>query len=154
MGLFFFRRTARFSTQIPNLGVIARKDANPNRHAIILPMRTPAGKECKFFYGDYFRGRHIEECRLLADAPTPQKWTPDLCTHCPVPGILLANTCEHMELSGTVHRPFPFIRRAVQVSAYCRKCECTVSEPHIGCELCHTLPPVFIGEPRDPDSTG
>ncbi len=117
-------------------------------------MRTPAGKECKYFYGDYFRGRHNEECRLLAISPTPQIWTSDLCNHCPVPGILQANACEHMMLDATVIRPFPFIRRVVRVSAYCNKCECPVSEPHIGCGQCHTLPPIFTGEPLDPNTAG
>ena len=34
-------------------------------------MRTPAGKECQYFYGDYYRGRNQEECRLLSDATPP-----------------------------------------------------------------------------------
>jgi hypothetical protein len=33
-------------------------------------MRTPAGTECKYFYGDYYRGRSQEECRLLAASQT------------------------------------------------------------------------------------
>jgi len=28
-------------------------------------MKTPAGKDCKYFYGDYYRGRDLEECNLL-----------------------------------------------------------------------------------------
>ena len=126
----------------------------PIYHAIIPAMRTPAGKECKYFYGDYYRGRHREECRLLVDSPTPQNWTPDLCTYCPVPGILQANACEHMLLNASIHRPFPFFKRAVQVGAYCNKCQCPVAEPHIGCGECHTLSPVFTGEHRDPDPAG
>ena len=35
-------------------------------------MKTPAGTECKYFYGDYYRGRNHEECRLLGAA-----WTID-----------------------------------------------------------------------------
>ncbi len=65
-------------------------------------MRTPAGTECKFFFGDYYRGRNREECRLIGNAPTPRHWTPDLCKTCPVPGIQRANACEHMELTGQV----------------------------------------------------
>ena len=38
-------------------------------------MKTPAGKECKFFYGDYYRGRQHEECRLLKDHGL--SWTPE-----------------------------------------------------------------------------
>ena len=41
-------------------------------------MRTPAGFECKYFYGNYFRGRNEEECRLIGNTPPPHNWTPDL----------------------------------------------------------------------------
>ena len=50
-------------------------------------MRTPAGTECPYFYGDYFRGRNLEECRLLKSAG--EGWTRDLVQdlpragHCP-----------------------------------------------------------------------
>ena len=67
-------------------------------------MRTPAGFECKFFYGNYFRGQKKEECRLIGNAPAPNHWTPDLCQKCPVPEILRANSCENMELSAQVRR--------------------------------------------------
>jgi hypothetical protein len=116
-------------------------------------MRTPAGKECKYFYGNYYRGRNHEECRLLGDSPIPQNWTRDLCTNCPVPDILRANACKHMELTGMVHRPFPFFKRQVSVSAYCNKCHCEVAEPHIGCGECHTLPSIFTGALDDTDSS-
>lgn len=107
-------------------------------------MRTPAGSECKFFYGNYFRGRKSEECRLIGNAPAPHHWTPDLCAKCPVPGIFLANSCEHMELSAKVQRSlFGFIK-GVKVSAYCHKSKSTVAEPHVGCGQCHALPPVFL----------
>ena len=59
-------------------------------------MRTPAGTECPYFYGDYFRGRNVEECRLLKAAG--QRWTRDLCKTCPVPGIARANACEFLKL--------------------------------------------------------
>jgi hypothetical protein len=102
-------------------------------------MKTPAGSECRYFYGDYYRGRNREECRMIG----PQ-WTPDLCRSCPVPGILRANACENLELSGKASRRFSnlFIRR-VEVSAYCTKTKRAVSEPHIGCGDCHPLPPIF-----------
>jgi hypothetical protein len=108
-------------------------------------MRTPDGKECKFFYGDYYRGRNHEECRLLLDSPTYRGWASNMCTGCPVPGILSANACENMKLKGKIHRPFPFLNKQVAVEAYCVKCECDVQEPHIGCGECHTLPSIFTG---------
>jgi hypothetical protein len=107
-------------------------------------MRTPAGFECKFFYGNYFRGRKQEECRLIGNAPSPNQWTGDLCQKCPVPEILRANACENMELHAQVKRSFLGIFRNVAVSAYCPLSAQVVKEPHIGCGQCHPLPPVFM----------
>ncbi|PKN90957.1 MAG: hypothetical protein CVU44_21870 [Chloroflexi bacterium HGW-Chloroflexi-6] len=105
-------------------------------------MKTPAGKECRYFYGDYFRGRTVEECRLLS-APG-QKWTADLCKTCPVPGIVSANACENMTLRASVGRPVTAVfQRRVQVTAYCQKTNRAVAEPHIGCGECHPIPPIF-----------
>ncbi len=105
-------------------------------------MRTPTGKECKYFYGDYFRGRTREECRLLSASGI--HWTRDLCATCPVPAILQANACEFLQLHGTVSRPAgALFQRRVQVSAYCEKVQRAVAEPHIGCGECHPLPPEF-----------
>lgn len=105
-------------------------------------MRTPAGKECRYFYGDYYRGRKKEECRLLEDASLV--WQPALCSTCPVPEILLANACEHMVLAPRLSRPFPFLRQQVEVNAYCQKTHREGFDPHIGCGECHPLPSVFM----------
>ncbi len=102
-------------------------------------MKTPAGKECIHFYGDYYRGRNVEECRLLK--PQGEQWTRDLCATCPVPSITLANSCQHMKLKAKVGRPLAAIfQRRVQVSAYCEKTKRDVAEPQIGCGECHDLP--------------
>jgi hypothetical protein len=116
-------------------------------------MRTPAGKECRYFYGDYFRGKNTEECRLLEESNPPQPWKPALCQTCPVPEILLANGCKHMILEGKIYRPFFIGKPAVKIQAYCTKTNRSVAEPHIGCGECHPLPFVFVGEetPHDPD---
>jgi hypothetical protein len=106
-------------------------------------MRTPAGKECRYFYGDYYRGRKREECRLLAAATPPERWTPDLCGVCPVPDILLANACKYMALDAEVTRPFPFIRRKVSVKTTCGKTQRKDFDPFIGCGECHPIPEVF-----------
>jgi len=115
-------------------------------------MQTPAGKECRYFYGDYHRGRNREECRLLAAANPPQDWNPKLCFTCPVPEILQANACPHMVLQAEVKRPFFILKPHVVVHAYCTETHQEVSEPHIGCGQCHVLPPVFTGESYDSDS--
>lgn len=111
-------------------------------------MRTPTGRECRFFYGNYFRGREQEECRLLADSRPLQPWTSDLCATCPVPDILQANACEHMVLHARVTRGLLGLRRRVQVTAYCLKRQAAVDEPHVGCGLCH--PPLTFLEGDQP----
>jgi hypothetical protein len=107
-------------------------------------MQTPAGIECRYFYGDYYRGRDHEECRLLGESDPPQPWQPALCETCPVPEILRANGCEHMVLSAEVVRPFWVGKPEVRVRAYCKKSNRRVDDPHIGCGQCHALPDVFV----------
>jgi hypothetical protein len=109
-------------------------------------MRTPAGKECPYFYGDYYRGRQKEECRLLLDAEPPLPWRRDFCFTCPVPDILRANACPHMVLIPRLERPFPFIKQQVRVESYCRHSGRKGFDPHIGCGQCHPLPPEFSGD--------
>ncbi len=106
-------------------------------------MRTPAGFECRYFYGNYFRGRSQEECRLIGSQPPPNHWTADLCKTCPVPKILQANACPTMQLVGEVERRFLGLQRRVKVTAFCTRSNQTVKEPEVGCGLCHPLPAIF-----------
>ncbi len=106
-------------------------------------MRTPAGKECRYFYGDYYRGRQREECRLLAAADPPLPWKAAMCRDCPVPDILLANACDHMLLKPRLARPFPFINQKVEVLAHCGKSGKSGFDPHVGCGDCHGLNDLF-----------
>jgi len=102
-------------------------------------MKTPTGIECPHFYGDYFRGRNTEECRLLKAAG--QQWTPDLCRTCLVPEISRANACEHLRLNPTIGRPLTAVfQRRVQLNSFCEKSQKHVSEPQVGCGECHALP--------------
>jgi hypothetical protein len=110
-------------------------------------MRTPAGSECSYFFGDYYRGREREECRLIGNNPPPRQWTSELCKSCPVPGIQRANACEHMELIGRVSPAFIFKKRRVHIKAYCHKSNQVVEKPHIGCDVCHPLS-IQISEPK------
>jgi len=111
-------------------------------------MRTPSGVDCLYFYGNYFRGRSDEECRLIGKQAPPRNWTPDLCKTCPVPGILLANACQKMTLRAAVESRLLGLSKRVRVTAYCSLSQKTVSEPHIGCGQCHPLPPEFGGEKK------
>lgn len=106
-------------------------------------MRTPYGQECRFFFGDYFRGRNLEECRLITDSDSKQNWSTKICKSCPVPSILQANSCQYMQLTGVVKKDFGFIKR-MNVSTYCEKSKTKVKEPHVGCGQCHPLPDIFI----------
>jgi len=106
-------------------------------------MRPPAGKECRYFYGDYFRGRDHEECRLLLSASPALPWKPSLCSTCPVPEIQLANACQFMELIPRLTRHFPFLNQTVDIRAFCAKTHRSGFDPHIGCGECHPLPAIF-----------
>ncbi|KPL84501.1 hypothetical protein SE15_05285 [Thermanaerothrix daxensis] len=103
-------------------------------------MRTPAGAECPFFYGNYYRGRNQEECRLISPAAPPNNWAPTLCRTCPVPRITQANACEHMVLRAWVERQWLGLRKRVRVSAFCQKVHQEVAHPEVGCGECHPIP--------------
>ncbi len=99
-------------------------------------MRTPYGADCKFYYADFNRGRHVEECRL--PRRDSERWTPDLCQKCPVPRIQLANSCQHMQLVGKIDGGFLGIGRKMTVGATCPKINNgPVAEPAVGCPHCH-----------------
>jgi hypothetical protein len=117
-------------------------------------MRTPAGKECQYFYGDYHRGRNIEECRLLQGASPPLAWKPSLCSTCPVPDILRANACAHMVLQPRLKRSLPFLKHEVQVQTFCTKTNQAGFDPHIGCGQCHALPFTYFSSDEPPDIAG
>jgi len=114
-------------------------------------MRTPYGFECPYFYGDYYRGRKQEECRLIGNSPSPNNWSPNLCRTCSVPGIIRANGCPNMVLKARVEKNKLGLHKHVKVSAYCTKSEKNVSEPHIGCGECHPIS-FTVKEPHDTNS--
>ena len=97
-------------------------------------MITPAGRECSYYYQDFARGRSLQECRLLGPRGG---WAPALCSTCPVPGIQMANDCPNMALRGEVRAIVFGLRPRVRVTAFCRKVNHAVADPHIGCEECH-----------------
>jgi hypothetical protein len=102
-------------------------------------MRTPSGIECAFFYGNYFRGKSDEECRLIGKQKAPNNWTPDLCLTCPIPGILRANACKNLSFTPLVGKKWLLGKRQVTVTAFCSKSNAIVKTPQVGCGLCHPL---------------
>jgi hypothetical protein len=110
-------------------------------------MRTPDDIECSYYYEDFHRGRDVQECRLIAQTPNGGTWTPDLCSQCRVPRILMANACPNMVLEArAISRILGLYKRA-QVTASCTRSLEIVNEPEIGCGQCHlTLPSFDISE--------
>ena len=98
-------------------------------------MITPAGKECRYYYEDYFRGNELQECRLIGRNPRSESWEPKLCASCPVPDILRANSSPHLALEARVVRRLRFWK-SVQVEAYCTRHLAEIPEPRVGCAQC------------------
>ena len=97
-------------------------------------MKTPFGKECSFFFGDYHRGRDREECRLLLDFNL--QWKTDLCRTCKMPGIQQANGCENMTFTPSLFRPLLVLKQQVRIQTFCKKNQVPVDIPEIGCGDC------------------
>ena len=90
---------------------------------------------CRYFYGDYFRGKNKEECRLLAASPHNERpWKRGHCDSCPVPEILITSNCRDLLLEAAVTRKF--LREQVQVTfAVCSKHMNELSDP-LYCSKC------------------
>ena len=101
-------------------------------------MRTPAGKECRFYYENFHRGRSDQECRLLqANPQNTENWHPKDCEACPVPAILQANSNPNLVLAGSIKKGFlGLFGRSVVVRAFCSKHLIDVPEPRVGCPQC------------------
>jgi hypothetical protein len=106
-------------------------------------MRTPYGSECPYFYGDYYRGKNHEECRLIITRPGESAWTSVLCKKCPVPGIKRANACPTLTLSASVKKKPMGAGKHVVVTAFCTRSQTAVKTPEIGCGICHPLENIF-----------
>lgn len=100
-------------------------------------MKTPAGKECKFYYGDFFRGRNVESCRLIERNPDSLPWKPSLCHTCPVPEILRDNQSKTLKLDGKVVSKFLGLKQQVVVTGWCSECFQEVADPRVGCPNCN-----------------
>jgi hypothetical protein len=100
-------------------------------------MRTPAGRECRFYHEDFHRGREIMECRLVRANPESARWQPRDCAKCPVPDILNANASPDMELTLTIKPKFLGLSREMKVTATCMRHRVPITDPYIGCPQCN-----------------
>ena len=107
-------------------------------------MRTPAGRECPYYYEDFHRGRSTQECRLLARNPHAGPWEPKLCARCPVPDIRQANACPHMILHARVVKRWLGLVRRVDVRASCPTYGEAHVDPYAGCGHCHEQAPSIL----------
>ncbi len=111
-------------------------------------MRTPSGAECPYYYEDFYRGRSKQECRLIGRNPRSERWEPELCSRCPVPDILRANSCPHMVLEAEVVRRWFGLVRRVEVYAVCTKYQVEVDDPYVGCGHCHPEAEALFNAPE------
>ncbi len=115
-------------------------------------MRTPDGRECRFYYEDFHRGRNRQECRLISKAAGARAWRPSDCSRCPVPDILRANASEYLELYAEIRPGVLGIGRHVDVVAWCRKHDHEIEDPYVGCRDCAAERPGFsllLGDEED-----
>lgn len=95
-------------------------------------MINPDGKECRHYYQDFHRGRNIQECRLAKQNPESERWHPNDCSRCPVPGILLANADPDMELTLTIKKGFLGFGRRNVVEARSLSDGTLIENPYVG----------------------
>lgn len=100
-------------------------------------MKTPAGKECRYFFGDYHRGRNVEECRLIKVNRESPPWKPAFCQTCPVPDMLRHNACPNLTLDATISKGFLGFGAKVVVEGWCSEYFLEVPNPSMGCGHCH-----------------
>lgn len=100
-------------------------------------MRNPDGKECRHYYEDFYRGREIQECRLVQTNPDSLRWQPNDCSKCSVPGILQANSDPNLELTVTITTSLLGFIRRLEVTARCIKHNTPIEDPFVGCPLCN-----------------
>lgn len=101
---------------------------------------------CRYFYGDYFRGKNKEECRLVGDNPENDRpWRRKLCDSCPVPDLILNTNSRDLMLEAKVTRKL--LRDRVEVTfAVCGRHMCELEDPNY-CPEC-AAEQAGAGEPQ------
>lgn len=90
---------------------------------------------CRYFYGDYHRGKNKEECRLLAaNSENKIAWKRSFCDSCPVPELLIMSNSRDLVLEAEAKRRF--LRERVEVTfAICNKHLLQLDDPKF-CPKC------------------
>jgi hypothetical protein len=104
-------------------------------------MRTPDGKECRYYHEDFHRGRDVQECRLAKENPESERWHPRDCRNCPVPQILNANASPYLDLKLTIKSGFLGLGRKMDVAARCNRHHIPIEDPFTGCPKCNAERP-------------
>jgi hypothetical protein len=95
-------------------------------------VRTPDGRPCDLYYEDFARDvLQRQECRA-ARAPRSAEWRPDVCAHCAVPDILLANGSPDLRLTIDIRRRM-LLGVKVTVTARCARHDIVIPDPYVGC---------------------
>lgn len=103
---------------------------------------------CRYFYGDYFRGKEKEECRLLDASPNNHRqWRRGLCNSCPVPAILITSNSRELLLEAAIERKF--LREQVEVTfAVCARHMVELADPRY-CPQCAAEANQPVSQPAD-----
>jgi hypothetical protein len=90
---------------------------------------------CRYFFGDYFRGKNKESCRLIeANQKNERPWRRALCNSCPVPALVAESNSPDLLLEAEVKRGF--WREYVEVTfAVCSKHMLELKDPRV-CPQC------------------
>lgn len=90
---------------------------------------------CRYFFGDYHRGKNVESCRLLAaNLENDVPWRRAHCDTCPVPETVIASNCRDLALEAEIRRRF-LVERVTITFAVCLKHMEELSDP-LNCPQC------------------
>jgi hypothetical protein len=90
---------------------------------------------CRYFYGDYHRGKNKESCRLLESSPdNTRRLRRALCNTCPVPELIIASNTRDLALEAKIQRKF-FSERVEVTFAVCTRHMEELDDPHY-CPKC------------------
>jgi hypothetical protein len=113
----------------------ARREGNrTTRSRTTNKMRTPAKRDCSYYYEDFNRGADIQQCRIVRTKDSAW-WRDSDCKKCPVPDIENASGGPHLDLTMTVRRTKFGRNSTYSVTAWC-VLHGPIADPYVGCLEC------------------